>query len=406
MILSFCEAIPRKIINIFYHLPVAFFANLINGFPSRNLTVIGVTGTDGKTTTTNMIYQILRNANYPVSMVSTLGAKIGDKEIQTGVHVTSPDPLDLQKFLKKALLQGSKYFVLEVTSHGLDQYRDFGISFDIGVITNITHEHLDYHKTWENYFQSKIRLVKSAKIAVLNYSETHFNRVAKQVSGKVVSFGLSKSANFNPQKFPLKLKIPGDYNLLNALAAAGVGVNLGVETGIIKRTLQDFEGLEGRMEEIENELGINIIVDFAHTPFALESALKVLRKNYDGKIIAVFGSAGKRDVEKRGLMGEISAKLADVTVITAEDPRGEFDLISKQMLEGAKKAGGNLGKNVFVEIDRKKAIRMAIRDLAKKGDLVGIFGKGHEKSLNMDGQIEIPWSDQKAVRDILTQANG
>lgn len=400
------KIIPQKVVNSFYHLPIAFFANLINGFPSKGMTVIGVTGTDGKTTTTNMIYQILKEANFPVSMVSTLGARIGDKEIQTGVHITNPGPLDLQNFLKKAVKGGSKYFVLEVTSHGSDQYRVFGINFDIGVITNITHEHLDYHKNWENYFGAKAKLVENAKIAVLNRNELHFERLSKIVRGRVVSFGLTKSADFNPGKFPLKLNIPGEYNMLNALAAAAVGVNLGVETAVIKRALNEFEGLEGRMEEITNDRGLNIIVDFAHTPYALEVALKELRKNYNGKITAVFGSAGQRDVAKRALMGEVSAKLADITIITSEDPRGEVELINMQILKGAEKSGGRLGENVFIESDRKRAIEMGIKNLVKKGDVVGIFGKGHEKSLNMDGKNEMSWSDQKAVVDILDKFNG
>lgn len=158
------------------------------------------------------------------------------------------------------------------------------------------------------------------------------------------------------------------------------------------------------MEEIPNNLGIKIYIDFAHTPFALEQALKSLREKTSKKLIAVFGSAGSRDEEKRGMMGEISARLADITVITAEDPRGEIEEINQEILSGAKKSGEKLGKNIFVEEDRQKAIKFAIKKLADKGDLVGIFGKGHEKSMNMDGKNELPWLDSQAVRKVLNEA--
>ncbi len=395
------KLIPQKTVNIFRHLPTAVLANLIYGFPSRKMTVIGVTGTDGKTTTVNMIYQILKAAGKKVSMVSTINAEIAGKSYDTGFHVTNPDPMMLQKFIKMAIEAGEEMLVLEVTSHGLDQYRAWGVRFDVGVITNITHEHLDYHKTWENYFQAKAKLIKLVKVAVLNRAEDHFSRLGKLTTGKVVSFGLTKQADFNPLKFPFKLNIPGQYNVLNALAASAVAVHYGVDTKVIKHTLEHFSSLEGRMNEVKNDRGIKIIVDFAHTPNALKEALQALKKTTSGRLIAVFGSAGARDIEKRGLMGEISAKYADITVITAEDPRGELEKINAQILAGTQKSSGILGKNVFIEGDRQKAITLAINKLAAKGDTVGIFGKGHEKSMNYNGQVEEPWSDHTAVQKAL-----
>jgi UDP-N-acetylmuramoyl-L-alanyl-D-glutamate--2,6-diaminopimelate ligase len=180
-------------------------------------------------------------------------------------------------------------------------------------------------------------------------------------------------------------------------------VHFGVDTKIIKRTLENFSSLEGRMNEIKNTRGIKIVVDFAHTPNALKEALQALRSLTPGRLIAVFGAAGARDIEKRALMGEISARFADITVITSEDPRGELDQINAQILEGAQKAKGELGKNVYIEGDRGKAIEMAINQIAKKGDTVGIFGKGHEKSMNYDGKKETPWSDHEAVKNTLSQ---
>lgn len=395
------KLIPQKVINYSKHLPTAVVANLKYRFPSNKIKVIGVTGTDGKTTTTNMIYQILKKSGRKVSMVSTINAEIAGKSYDTGFHVTNPDPMMLQKFIRQAVNQGDEYLVLEVTSHGLDQFRSWGVNFEVGVITNITHEHLDYHKTWENYFLAKAKLLKNVKVAVLNSDEKHFSRLKKLTTGKIVSFGFSKEADFNPEKFKLQLGIPGDHNLLNALAAAAVVRQLGIALETIKIILKDFKSLEGRMEEITNNRGIKVIVDFAHTPFALEQALKTLRLQTKGRVISVFGCAGYRDEQKRPLMGEISARLADLTVITAEDPRGLIEQINREILTGAEKAGGKIGQNVFVENNRQQAIGLAINKLAKKGDIVGVFGKGHEKSNNLDGKNEVPWSDQKAVQEAL-----
>lgn len=397
------KVIPQKAVNLFRHLPTAVLANVLYGFPSRKMTVIGVTGTDGKTTTVNMIYQILKAAGKKVSMVSTINAEIAGKSYDTGFHVTNPDPMMLQKFIQMAAKAGEEMLVLEVTSHGLDQYRAWGVKFDIGVVTNITHEHLDYHKTWENYFQAKSKLIKNVRVAILNRAESHYNRLSALTPGKVVSFGHTKQADFNPLKFPFKLLLPGEYNILNALAASAVAVECGVDSKIIKQTLEHFASLEGRMNEVTNNRGIKIIVDFAHTPNALKEALQALKPQTKGRLIAVFGSAGARDVEKRALMGEVSAKYADLSVITAEDPRGELEKINAQILEGAQKSKGVLGENVFIEGERQKAIDLAINELAQKGDTVGIFGKGHEKSMNYDGKTEIAWSDHQAVAKSLAK---
>lgn len=393
------KLLSQDFINNFYHLPKAVLANIIYGFPSRGMTVIGVTGTDGKTTTVNMIYRIMRDAGKKVSMVSTINAEIAGKSYDTGFHVTSPEPFMVQKFAKQAKDSGDDYLVLEVSSHALDQYRFWGTKFTVGVITNITHDHLDYHKTWENYFLAKAKLIKNTKVAVINRDEKHFEKLSKKTF-KIVSFGLSKQADFNPINFPFKLKMLGDYNVLNSLAAAAVADNLGIEPKVIKSSLSNFSNLLGRMEEVKNKKGIKIIIDFAATPNGLEQALKTLRKETKGRLISVFGSAGLRDEQKRPLMGAVSAKLADISIITAEDPRGYLEKINQQILEGALKVGATLNKNVYVVPDRGEAIKFAIK-LAKKGDCIGIFGKGHEKSMNYDGKKEIPWSDQEAVKKAL-----
>lgn len=397
---------PQWAVNTFEHLPVGLMANLVYGFPSRKIKVIGVTGTDGKTTTVNMIYQVLRDAGLKVSMVSTINAVIGNQSYDTGFHVTSPHSFNVQEYIKKAVQDGSEYIVLEVTSHALDQHRFIGVSFYVGVITNVTHEHLDYHKTFQNYLKTKAKLIKSVRFAVLNADDPNFDYLTKQTSGQVISVSLRKSTDLNLKKLPLKLKIPGEYNLSNAEQAAAVGQVLGVKKEQIIKSLQNFTALSGRMEEIKNQRGVKIVVDFAHTPNALENALKTLRTESRGRLIAVFGAAAQRDLEKRPMMGKISAQLADITILTDEDPRFEDrNKIISEIAAGVLEAGAIENQTLFRVPDRTKAIGLAIK-IAKRGDTVGIFGKGHEKSMNYKG-IEKKWSDKEAVLKVLnSQKNG
>ncbi len=397
----FKSILSQANINNFYHLPKAFLANILYGFPTRKMIVIGITGTDGKTTTTNMIYQILNSASKKASMISTINAEIGGKSYDTGFHVTSPDPFMIQNFAKKAVDSGDKYLVLEVTSHGLDQFRFWGIKFDTGVITNITHEHLDYHKTFENYKNTKLKLIKNTKFAIVNQSIEGARSL-----GKVITFGL-KIGDFTQRQIKLKLKIPGDYNIENGLAAMAAVTSLGIDLNIARKSLENFKGLKGRMEEIKNKKGIKIYIDFAHTPNGLENALTTLRSRTLGrKLIAVFGAASQRDILKRPIMGEISGRLADITILTAEDPRFEdSNKIIEEIAAGVYSKDKSLGKNLYKEPDRQKAINLSI-SLARKGDIIGIFGKGHELSMNLDGKKEIPWSDFEAVKEALDGQKG
>lgn len=394
--------LSQQMINNFYHLPKAILANILYGFPTRKLKVIGVTGTDGKTTTVNMIHQVLKAAGKKVSMVSTINAVIGGEVLDTGFHVTSPDPFSIQKFAKKSLEVGDEYLVLEVTSHALDQYRFLGVKFDIGVITNITHEHLDYHRSLENYFQAKLKLLRSVTFAVVNQSlKQKINKMQNNLfKGKLLTFGLSEG-DFNQKEMKLKLKIPGNYNIENALATFAVSFALNIDKNIVKNVLENFDGLVGRMEEVRNDQGIKIVIDFAHTPNGLQNALTALRSQNTGKLISLIGCEGFRDVGKRSMMGEVAQKLSDYVIVTAVDPRGQLEIINKQIIVGAKKSGAEIGKNLFVIDDRKEAIRFAIKKLAKAGDVVGIFGKGHEASMNLGGEKEIQWSDRDAVNRVL-----
>ena len=397
----------QKIKNT-YHLLRAYAACIYFGFPSKKLTVIGVTGTDGKTTTSHMIYEILKSAGKKVSLISSIHAQIGEKSYDTGFHVTTPDPVALQKFLKKVVDSHAQYLVLEVTSHGLDQNRIFGIDFNFAVLTNITHEHLDYHKSFENYLLAKARLFKGAEVSILNLDDPSFFKIKKLVNGRIITYSINKKADFTPKKFPLELKILGDYNLSNALCAAALSTQIGISKKTITKTLNNFQGIKGRMEEIDSGQDFRVIIDFAHTPNALEQALKTLRSRVKGqgsRVIAVFGAAGERDRLKRPKMGEIAAKYADICVLTAEDPRGEnVEDICEQIAQGLIKFGKKESKDFFKIYDRQKAIEFAV-SLAQKNDIVAMFGKSHEKSMCF-GKKEYPWDEFKTVeRAIAKRAN-
>ena len=350
-----------QIIRNVYHLLNSLFWVAVYGYPAKKLIVIGVTGTDGKTTTSHLIYKILKKAGYKVALVSTVAAFIGDEEIDTGFHVTTAEARVLQPLLKKIVARGFTHVVLEVTSHSLDQYRVVGCNFYTGVITNITHEHLDYHGTFEKYKAAKMKLLAMSKHPIYSYEK-------------------SKLKITNP-------KLAGDYNLYNLGAATAVAKLFGVEK-YVPLVARSFSGVPGRMEEVPNKLGFRTIVDFAHTPNALENVLKTLRsqKVESSSLIVVFGCAGLRDHTKRPMMGEIAVKYADKVIVTAEDPRTEkLDDIYRDIA-----AVGSMRED-----DRQKAIEKAI-GMAKKGDIVVITGKGHEKSMCF-GKTEYPWSDREAV---------
>ena len=394
----------QKVKNI-YHLLRAFTACIYFGFPSKKLTVIGVTGTDGKTTTSHMIYEILKSANKKVSLISSIHAQIGEKTYDTGFHVTTPDPVALQKFLRKVVNSDSECLVLEVTSHGLDQNRIFGVDFDFAVLTNITHEHLDYHKSFENYILAKARLFKGVKVSILNLDDPTFSKIKKLANGKIITYSIGKKADFAPKNFPLKLKIPGEYNLSNALCAAALATQVGISKKIITKALNNFQGVKGRMEEVDMGQDYQVKVDFAHTPNGLKQALKTLKSRIKGqgsRVIAVFGAAGERDKLKRPKMGKIAAIYADICVLTAEDPRSErVEDICWQIARGLVRSGKKEGSDFYQIYDRQKAIEFAVK-LAKPGDIVVCFGKSHEKSMCF-GKKEYPWDEFKSVERAITK---
>ncbi len=386
----------------YYHLGVAVLACTWYGFPAKNLIVIGVTGTDGKTTTTNLIYHILHSAGYNASMVSTVGANINGKVSDVGLHVTTPSSWIIQKFLKKAAESGAskKYMVLEVTSHAIDQYRIWGIDFDIAVLTNITNEHLDYHKTYKNYVLTKAKLLQKARCIVVNRDDQSYEIIQSMIKHKKHTLYGMEIGDITPGKFPFKTKIFGKYNTYNILAGIAVCKQLGLSDDSIRKGIGTFVLPKGRAEIVYTG-DFSIMVDFAHTSNAFEKLLSSVKKETKGKLIHVFGSAGKRDFAKRPKMGEISTKYADITIITADDPRTEsVDDIAKQILSGIKDYETKIKqKTLFCINDRQSAIDKAV-SLARKGDFVVLTGKAHEKTISMSTG-EQPWSDYEAAEKAL-----
>jgi UDP-N-acetylmuramoyl-L-alanyl-D-glutamate--2,6-diaminopimelate ligase len=425
---------------------LAHLAAAWNGFPARKLTMIGVTGTDGKTTTTTLIFNILRAAGLPTGMISTVSAVIGAQELDTGFHVTTPDAPDVQRYLAQMVAAGLTHTVLETTSHGLAQYRADACEFDVGAVTNITHEHLDFHGTYAAYCAAKGRLFEMLAethpkpqgnpcLAVLNRDDSSYEYLSALAGHRfVVKYGFSPQADLRPaevaytpqglrftaiysgSRFPVESSLIGDFNISNILAALGVTViGLGIDAHAARQGIAALKGVPGRMERIDLGQDFTAIVDFAHTPNALRVALQTARKMLadsppgperpKGRVIAVFGSAGARDREKRTLMAEVSAELADLTVLTAEDPRTEsLDDILAAMAAGAGRRGGVEGQTFWRVPDRGEAIRFAIAR-ARPGDIVMACGKGHEQSMCF-GDVEYTWDDRVAMRAALAEHLG
>lgn len=405
----------RKLKNI-GHLVEAVAANICYGFPARKLTVIGVTGTDGKTTTASLIYHVLSFTGHRTSMITTVGAKIIDKSYDTGFHTTTPSAFSLQKYIKKAVNAKSEYLILETTSHALDQNRVFGIPFKIGVLTNVTHEHLDYHKSLENYLKTKLILLKNSETCVVNMDDSSYEKVINALSGKkIVTYSVSNSqASYSAKNIILKNTFSDSLNCCNFMAAFAACKVLGIGEDEIVLASKDYVLPEGR-QEIVYDKDFKIIIDFAHTPGAFEKILPEMNKNKKGRLIHVFGAAGKRDASKRKLMGKVSSQYSDLIILTAEDSRGEsVTKINDEIEKGISKKFIRINSSViptkqshlnllFSIPDRNEAIEFAILS-SKKGDVVLITGKGHEKSMNL-GNGEIPWSDHEAVKKALKKIN-
>jgi UDP-N-acetylmuramoyl-L-alanyl-D-glutamate--2,6-diaminopimelate ligase len=420
-------------------LALAYLSAAFFGFPARQLVMIGVTGTDGKTTTTNLLFSILQTAGIPVGMISTINAVLGDQEVDTGLHVTTPAAPQVQEYLARMVRSGLTHCILETTSHGWAQHRVAACDFDVAIVTNIQHEHLDFHGTWEAYRDAKAMLFRDLmrgmrkttgpaaglpKTAVINLdddpsagyllaipADRYITYAIDPAKGAAVS---APQVEYGPDSTRLAISGPdgttlavssaliGQYNVSNILAAVSAAIGLGVEPEAIRLGVEAVRGVPGRMERIHEGQPFLAVVDFAHTPNALEQALRAARLMVPptGRIIAVWGSAGLRDPQKRALMGEVSARLADLTVITAEDPRTEsLDEIMAASAEACRAMGGIEGETFWRVPDRGEAIYFATQ-MARPGDVVIAFGKGHEQSMCF-GTVEYPWDDREAMRAAL-----
>ncbi len=472
----------------------AWLAAAAEGFPSRDLVVIGITGTDGKTTTANILHAILRAAGLRAGLLSTIRAIIGDEEEPLAVHVTTPEAPVVQRYLRRMVDAGLTHVILETTSHALAQSRVAAVAFDVAVVTNITHEHLDYHGSYEAYFAAKRRLFaallddplrvpsanpekgKTPRTAVLNRDDAAYAPLAAFLAGRPVdvrAYGqrpgetaldawaaavayepgatrLALRLRGQAEPLPVSSALVGAFNVDNMLAASATAAALGIAPAAIRAGLEAVRALSGRMERIDRGQPFLVLVDFAHTPNALARAIEAARQMAEpspyppptergnllprlagegilprpsgegwgegipprpvgegwgeghspGRVIAIFGSAGKRDVAKRTLMAEISARAADLTVLTAEDPRTEsLDAILATMAAAARAAGGVEGQTFWRVPDRGRAIYFAL-SLARPGDVVLLCGKGHEQSMAF-GMVEYPWDDRAATRAAL-----
>ncbi len=390
----------RRIKNI-YHLGQSITGKIWFNVSVEGVTFIGVTGTDGKTTTSNLLYNILTEAGYNTALISTISAVIGKKTLDTGFHVTTPGPLAMQSYVKKAVKDGATHIILEVTSHALDQYRVHGIPFHIGILTNITNEHLDYHKTYDNYVAAKTKLLLHSENIVINADDESYKKVTKLLKnkhygGRIITYALHNKADVTLKTHSYRTNLIGEFNQYNTLASVAAAEVLGIEGRVIQNALRTFTPPVGRTE-IVHEGDFTVMIDFAHTPNSISQLLKTVKSDLKpkGRIIHVFGSAGERDSTKRKAMGEASSEFADVIILTAEDPRSEsVEKISNEIASGIK------NQATLEKIDdRAEAIKHAIRQ-ARHGDLIVITGKGHERSMNF-GHGETPWNEHEAVKEAL-----
>ncbi len=428
-------------------LTLARLSAALHRHPSRSMTVLGITGTDGKTSTCTILESILAAANGPqsVGVITTISARIRGEELDTGFHVTTPEAPDVQRYLAQMRDSGCTFAILESTSHGLDQKRVAAVDYDVAAVTNITHEHLDYHGSLEAYKEAKALLFRVLFhsqpkpgipcLAVLNQDDTgSYDFLASVITNElsapsaqpinhpisVRSYALGKPSadvwaekiSYRPDAtwfeiqwwggpaFPVETRLIGDFNVSNILCAATIALGLGISPTAIATGVGQLHGVLGRMQRMDAGQNFLALVDFAHSPGSLERALHTLRPLVapGGRLIAVFGSAGLRDKAKRRLMGQVSGRLADFTIITAEDPRTEeLDAINREIAAGVEQHAAK--EQYRIVADRTEAI-FAAAQMAQPGDVVASFGKGHERSMCF-GEIETPWNEQEVMMEAL-----
>jgi len=403
--------------------------NIINRFPARDLKVIGVTGTNGKTSTCFLIHKMMVGAGYKVGLMTTVGYGVGDNIKPQIHHMTNVSVPQLMRRLKQMKRAGAEWLVLETTSHALAQHRVWGIPYSVAVMTNVTHEHLDYHGTFENYRDAKRRVFKLAnrnkkglRVGVINAEDPSTELFESDIT-RSLTYGVKAGeirasdikATSSGSDFTVKSKdqpdlkihinLPGSFNVYNALAAVGVGFALQMKPEQIEKGIAALKSVEGRMTSIDEGQDFSVVVDYAHTPDSFEKLLKDFRPVVKGKLIVMFGSAGgQRDPAKRPIQGEIAGKYADEVVLTEEDDRDTPGVqILDEIAAGAEKSGKVRDKDLFLVLDRTEAIKFTL-DRAKAGDTVLLLGKGHEKTIERaDG--EHPWDETDVAKKALKALN-
>jgi UDP-N-acetylmuramoyl-L-alanyl-D-glutamate--2,6-diaminopimelate ligase len=408
---------------------LADLASELFGRPSLRLKLAGVTGTDGKTTTTHMAEHVLQASGIVAGAMSTVAFKVSGHEVDNATGQTTTEAPDVQAWLARMLDAGATCAVIETTSHALVQERVRACEFDVAAFTNVGHDHLDYHASWDDYLEAKARLIDLAasaadkgveKTAVLNRDDPSYERLARRSIARRWSYGMTTAADLHPldlsitgsgsrfrMKTPLgetdvNLHVPARFNIYNALCAAGVCLALGVQVEDVGRGLAAFEGVRGRLEAVDLGQEFRVYIDFAHAAGSLASALAELRPFTQGRLLVVFGSTARSDHDRPG-MGRAAAEFSDFFIITTDDPLSEDPVeIARDVQSGA--AGKSPGRDYEVVIDRRAAIRRAI-ELAKPGDTVLLAGKGHERSMRTAHGSE-PWDEraeaEAAIRERLS----
>lgn len=407
------KIIPQNLfrdIEPYGHWAEAALFQILGGFPAKNLKVIGVTGTDGKTTTCTLITQMLRNSGKKVAMITTISVDYGDgKGAQPNpTRMTTLGAAPLIKILKDIRKHKVEWLVLETTSHALAQHRVWGIPYSVAVMTNLGHEHLDYHRTFERYRAAKIRLFsqtnrnkKGLRVGIANADDPNGAMFAAAVAHPVL-YGVKKgdlratnivskpsgstyTATIGDDSYHITCHLPGSFNVYNSLAVVGVGRAIGLTKEQIEQGIASLANVEGRMTRVDEGQDFEVIVDYAHTPESFEKLFKEIKPITKGRLIAVFGSAGRRDEAKRAEQGKIAGKYCDIVVVTEEDDRDMDGLqIITQIAEGAAKSGKVRDKDLFLIHSREDAVKAAIQ-MAQKDDVILLLGKGHEKSILANG---------------------
>ena len=419
--------IPRKLfreIEPYGHLGEAVLFNVINGFPARGLKVIGVTGTNGKTSTCFLIQRMMYEAGYKVGLMTTVGYGVGDNIKPQIQHMTNVSVPQLMQRLKQMKRAGVEWLVLETTSHALAQHRVWGIPYSVAVMTNVTHEHLDYHGSFENYRDAKRRLFqacnhnsKGLRTGVINADDPSAKLFESDIANSL-TYGIkagelrAKDVKMTPSgstyevvvsdaSYQITCHLPGSFNVSNSLAAVGVGRALGLGKDQIEQGIAALKSVEGRMATVDEGQDFEVIVDYAHTPDSFEKLFKDLKPVVKGRLIVMFGSAGgQRDSAKRPIQGKIAGQYADEVILTEEDDRDTPGMeILNEIAAGAQKSGKLRDKNLFLVHDRTEAIKFTL-GRAKAGDTVLLLGKGHEKNIERAHGLD-DWDEVATARKAL-----